>query len=90
MYNTDMNWYVYMLECSDGSFYTGITNNISTRLAVHNTDKAHASKYVWSRRPALLVYTEKMTSRSDALKKEFALKKLTRMKKQRVIEGRYE
>jgi putative endonuclease len=80
-----MHWYVYMLRCCDGSFYTGITNDVSSRVAVHNNDKVRASKYVWSRRPATLVYTEPVTSRSDALVREAALKKLTRTEKQCLI-----
>ena len=49
-------WFVYILECQDGSFYTGITNNISKRMKVHN--KGNGSKYVRSRLPFKLVYFE--------------------------------
>lgn len=68
-------WFVYILRCSDGSLYTGITNNLQKRLDKHNAGKG--SKYVRSRRPAeLLVYFE-MLNKSDAAKEEYRIKQLS-------------
>ena len=68
-------WFVYILRCSDGSLYTGITNNLQKRLDKHNAGKG--SKYVRGRRPAeLLVYFE-MLNKSDAAKEEYRIKQLS-------------
>lgn len=64
---------VYILECSDGTYYTGITNNFNKRLNTHNTGKG--SKYISTRLPAKLLYkTENVLIKSDALKLEYAVK----------------
>ncbi len=76
-----MNWYVYMVQCKDGSLYTGITNDLVKRVNTHNTNSSHGSRYVRSRRPATLVYHEIVVSKSDALKREAAIKRLTREEK---------
>ena len=68
-----------MLECADGSLYTGWTKEIGKRLAQHNAGKG--SKYVRSRLPARLVYTESLVSKSEAMRRECTLKKLTRAEK---------
>ncbi|MGI5918049.1 MAG: GIY-YIG nuclease family protein [Christensenellales bacterium] len=72
-------YWVYMLECADGSLYTGWTKEIGKRLAQHNAGKG--SKYVRSRLPARLVYTESLVSKSEAMRRECTLKKLTRAEK---------
>jgi putative endonuclease len=77
-------WFVYIVRCADNSFYTGITNNIDRRIHQHNTNTA-GSKYVRFRRPATLEYQEKLSSRSEALKREAAIKKLTHNEKQNLI-----
>ncbi len=74
------SWYLYVLACSDDSWYTGITNNLARRLKQHANGSA--SRYTRSRRPIKLVYQELCRSRSDALKKEYAFKSLTRAKKE--------
>ena len=76
-------WKVYMLQCADGSYYTGITNNLDARIEKHNSGKA--SKYTRSRLPVTMVYAETVTDKSQALKKEFALNKLRREEKQKFI-----
>ncbi|MBI3379646.1 GIY-YIG nuclease family protein [Candidatus Gottesmanbacteria bacterium] len=80
-------WSVYILRCVDGSFYTGITNNIKRRLEEHNNSKTVGSKYVRARRPVVLVYKQQTESRSEALKKEQEIKKLSRILKIALIGG---
>ena len=75
--------YVYIVECSDGSLYTGWTTDVENRLDMHNSGKG--AKYTRSRRPVTLVYCEELTSKEDALKREAQIKKLTREKKRQLI-----
>ena len=74
-----MAWYVYMLRCGDGSLYTGITDDVQKRLAVHRSGKG--AKYTRGRGPLELVYTEEHPDKSAALRRETAIKRLTRKKK---------
>ena len=76
--------YVYILECSDGSLYTGWTNDLEKRLKAHN--RGTASKYTRTRLPVRLVYFEEAESKSAALQREAALKKLSRARKLALIE----
>jgi putative endonuclease len=77
-------WCVYMLEMSDGSLYTGATNNLESRLRTHKSGKG--SKYVKRRLPIIRVaYVEPANDQSSALKREAAIKKLTRKQKERLI-----
>lgn len=78
-----MNQYVYMIECSDGSYYTGYTNNLKKRLAAHNAGKG--AKYTKSRRPVRLIYQENFDNEKDALKREYAIKQLARSEKETLI-----
>ena len=78
-------WLVYLLRCRDGSLYTGITNDLPKRLKAHAAGKA--SRYTRSRLPVTLAYTEPQPSRSAALKREAAIKKLTRPQKDRLLGG---
>ena len=73
-------FYVYMLRCSDGSLYTGQTKDVRTRLEQH--DKGIGAKYVKVRRPFELAYVEEVETRSDALKREMALRKLSKEQKE--------
>ncbi len=79
-----MSYFVYILECNDGSLYTGITKNISKRLDEHNSSPKGA-KYTKARRPVKLVYEEPSLDRSTASKREYEIKKLTRSKKLQLI-----
>ena len=79
-------FYVYMLECSDGSLYTGYTVNLTNRVKTHNQGKG--SKYVRSRLPAKLVYHEVLGSKSDAMKREYAIKQLNRASKLKLIQDK--
>ncbi|MCP4569943.1 MAG: GIY-YIG nuclease family protein [FCB group bacterium] len=78
-------WLVYILECSDGTFYTGVTNNIHHRLACHN--EGNGAKYTRSRRPCTLIYFEEYPTESKARKREYAIKKLKRFQKEILVEG---
>lgn len=75
--------YVYILECSDNTLYTGWTNNLEKRLSSHN--KGTASKYTRCRLPVKIVYFEKLEDKSLALKREYAIKQLSRTKKLKLI-----
>lgn len=72
-------WFIYILECNDDSFYTGITNDIKKRFAAHKAGTA--SRYTRSRGAKRIVYKEKVSTKSEALKREFFLKKLSRTQK---------
>ena len=78
-------FWVYMLECADGTLYTGWTPNLENRLRQHNAGKG--SKYVRSRLPALLKYTESFCSKAEAMRREYALKRLSRSEKLALIES---
>jgi putative endonuclease len=78
--------FVYMLRCSDGTLYTGYTNNPRRRVALHN--KGKASKFTRSRLPIELVYLERVGSKSDALKREIAIKELRRREKLKLVQKR--
>ena len=73
-------WFVYILRCSDGSLYTGVTTNLSRRVNEHNNSKKGA-KYTRTRQPVQLVWSAECGSRSEAMKKEASIKKLDRPKK---------
>lgn len=77
--------YVYIVECQDGTLYTGYTVDIVKRLAQHNS--GIAAKYTRGRRPVVLRYLEEGESRSWGLKREMAIKHLTRKQKMALIEG---
>lgn len=79
----DADWSVYILRCIDGTLYTGVTNNLEQRLTKHQDGKA--AKYTRTRRPVELVYWENELTRSDALRREFALKRLSKDSKERII-----
>ena len=78
------SWHLYILKCCDGSFYTGITNNLDRRLNLHNSGVA--SKYTRARLPVSMVYVEPCENRSDASKRELQVKKLDRKAKMKLIE----
>lgn len=75
--------YVYILRCSDGSYYTGWTNDLDQRFLMHNSGKG--AKYTKSRLPVELIYFEKCADKSEALKREYAIKQLTRKEKEKLI-----
>lgn len=79
-----MAWFVYMLRCSDGSLYTGYTDDVQRRLSVHNSGKG--AKYTRSRLPVEVVYREEVPDKSAAMRREAAIKKLTRKQKMLLME----
>ena len=81
-----MSFHVYILRCADDTFYTGYTDDLTKRVAVHNGELPGAtSKYTRSRRPVELVYSEGFKTKSDAMKREAALKRLSRQQKEVLI-----
>jgi len=81
-----MSWSVYILKCKDSTFYVGVTTDVTRRILEHNTCNNKGAKYTRSRRPVKLVYSEPQSTRSEACKREAALKKLTRAQKQALID----
>ena len=78
-----MSAYVYIVECADGTLYTGWTDDVAKRVAAHNAGRG--AKYTRSRRPVVLRYYEEMPDRSSALSREAAIKRLSRAAKQQLI-----
>lgn len=79
-------WQLYILRCSDGSLYTGVTNNLERRLGLH--DQGRASRFTRTRRPVHLVYEERCAGRTEALIRECAVKSYSRQKKVELVEGK--
>ena len=77
--------YVYILRCADNTLYTGWTNNIAHRLYIHNIGQG--AKYTKSRLPVKLVYWEVLSSKQEAMKREYQIKRYTRAKKLKLIKG---
>jgi putative endonuclease len=76
---------VYIVECADQTLYTGYTTDIDARIKTHNEGKAGA-KYTRIRRPVRLVYLERVASKSEALKREYAIKQMTRPEKLSLVQ----
>lgn len=79
------NYFVYLLRCSDGTLYTGTTNDLRRRVQQHNAGKG--ARYTAGRRPVDLVYVENCVSRSEALRREAALRKLSHRQKLSLAES---
>ena len=78
-------WYVYIVQCADGTLYTGIAKDVETRVHQHNA--GDGARYTRARRPVELVYQEKMSDRSAALRREHAIKRMRRGNKCILISG---
>ena len=78
-------YYVYLLRCGDGTLYAGFTNDLARRLAVHNAGRG--AKYTRTRLPVELVYWENFPNKSSALKREYAIKRLSRAEKLSLIQS---
>ena len=76
-------WYLYILQCGDGTLYTGITDDVDRRFRAHS--EGRGAKYTRGRGPLILVYRETCGTHSEALKREAEIKKLPRAKKQELI-----
>ena len=81
----EATWYLYILRCGDGTLYTGITTDVEKRLEMHRSGKG--AKYTRGKAPLELVYQEQCGGHSEALKREAAVKKLTRQQKLALIQG---
>lgn len=81
----ESSWWVYILRCNDGSLYCGITSDLDRRLKQHLGEIKGGAKYTLSRRPCTLVYREQAESRSEALKREWKIKKMSKVAKQALL-----
>ena len=79
-----MTCYCYILECADGTYYTGWTTDPDRRVKQHN--KGTGAKYTSTRRPVKLVYVESQKNRTEAMKREFAIKKMMRVQKSKLVD----
>lgn len=79
-------YHVYLVRCADGSLYCGITNDLPRRIAQHNAGKG-AKYIVKSRRPVVLVYRETHDTKSSALKREAAIKRMSKKSKEALVES---
>ena len=78
------SWSVYLAECSDGTLYCGISNNVKKRIEIHN--KGKGSKYTRTRLPVSLVYSEEIGDKGDAMRRELQIKKMSRKEKLDLID----
>ncbi|MEM0360362.1 MAG: GIY-YIG nuclease family protein [Candidatus Diapherotrites archaeon] len=79
-------FYVYLLECADGSLYCGWTDDLNKRVAAHKTGRG--AKYTRAKPPVQLAYFEEFDGKSAALKREFEIKQMTRQEKERLVQSR--
>jgi putative endonuclease len=84
---TQAQWFVYMLRCADNSLYTGVTTDIERREKEHNSKTASAAKYTRVRQPVKVVYQEQAEDRSSACKREWAIKKLSKIRKEALVDA---
>ncbi len=80
-------WYVYMARCSDESLYTGITKDVERRIEEHNGMDLSGARYTRTRRPVRLVYHEILKTRSEAAKREFEIKRLSKEEKEALVKS---
>lgn len=80
----EKTWFVYILECNDGSFYTGVTNDVENRMKVHSL--GNGSKYVARKGFSKLIATKTCLNKSDACKLEYKIKQLPRSEKLRFFD----
>ena len=80
-----MSFFVYIVSCADATLYTGYAKDIAARLREHNGDEKGGARYTRGRRPVELVYSEICETKSDAMKREYAIKQLSRAEKQHLI-----
>jgi putative endonuclease len=79
-------WYIYILKCSDNSFYTGITTDLEERIKRHNS--GDGARYTRTRKPVRLIYSEGVSSKSEAKRREIEIKSFSKENKERLIKGR--
>lgn len=78
------SWQVYIVRCADATLYTGIARDVDKRIDEHNHSRL-AARYTRARRPVVLVYSEVCDTRSEALRREIAIKKLPRRDKEQLL-----
>lgn len=83
-------WYLYLIRCANGHLYTGITTDVARRFNEHQSSSPKAAKYLRGKGPLTLMYQETVGSRGDALRREIAVKKLSRAQKLALIESAFE
>ena len=82
--NSDDSWFVYLVRCSDGSFYAGVTTDLERRVRQHNGEIVGGANYTRARRPVALVWNEVYENRSVAQRREYFVRRLSRREKQRL------
>ncbi len=85
--NTQSSWWVYILECADGTLYTGVARDLERRVRQHNGELAGGPRYTRGRRPVRCLWHEAAEDRSGALQREAAIKRLPRGEKLRLVGG---
>ena len=80
-----MNYYAYIVECADGTYYCGFTNDLEKRINTHN--KGKGAKYTRPRLPVVLMYFEEFDSKEEAMSREWHLKQLSHAQKKKLIES---
>lgn len=80
----EKKWYVYLLRCADNSLYCGVTTDVERRIAEHNNCNKLGAKYTRVRRPVELAYQEEHPSRQQACQREYQVKQLTKVKKEKL------
>lgn len=80
------SWIVYILRCADNTLYTGITTDVDKRIDQHNGVEKNGAKYTRNRQPVRLVYQEHSISRSDASKREYSIKCLSKSQKETLVD----
>ncbi|MBU1033584.1 GIY-YIG nuclease family protein [Patescibacteria group bacterium] len=84
--STHPHWFTYILQCADKTYYTGLTYDLDHRVQVHNSGKG--ATYTRGRGPVKLVHSEKFNNYKDAAQREFAIKKLTRLQKEDLLQNK--
>jgi putative endonuclease len=82
-----MKWFVYVARCEDGMLYTGITKDLKRREIEHNTDDKKGAKSLRGKRPVKIVYFETYETQSEALKREFGIKNMSRAEKLELVKN---
>ena len=85
--NNHSVWSIYIIRCGDRSLYTGVTNNVAKRFAVHQSGSSQAAKYTRTRHPLKLVFTAEIGTKSAAYSAEYHVKKLHKRQKESLVAG---
>ena len=78
-----VSYFTYIVECADGTFYTGYTDDPEKRVRIHNSGKG--AKYTRSRLPVKLIYSEEFETKNEAMSREYAIKRLSRSQKEKLV-----